>query len=188
MLLGPEDASGVENRVPQNTEIAHGVTADLAERDRLRCRQSWADLILPVGEQKDNDRPRMLLLVRPIRRVRRQIVLGPDDSVVDHIWLRWIFVTGPDDDLITGLINLGPDGTVHTVDLALHSSVVPGETGEGVHVRSHLLVHEVDVLADGIIEAFRHNTLLGLTVTLTGRGERMRVRGPGGCDGSPPSA
>ena len=61
MLVGPEYAAGVENHVPQNTEIAHGVTADFAERDRLRCRESWANLILPVGEEEDNNRARMLL-------------------------------------------------------------------------------------------------------------------------------
>jgi len=74
----------------------------------------------------------------------------------------------PDDDLMTGLIYLGSDGTVHTVDLALNSSVVPGEAGERIHVRRpHLFVHEVDVLADYIIEAFGHNTLLGLSSNST---------------------
>lgn len=164
MLVWPEDASGVESHVPQDPEIAHGVTPDLADRDRLRCRESWANLITPVGEQKNYDRASMLLFVRPIRRIRREIVLGSDDSVVDHVWLRWIFETSPDNDLMTGLIYLGPHGTVHALDLALDSNVVPGEAGERVHVRPHLLVHEVNILADDVVKAFGHNGLLVLTI------------------------
>lgn len=144
MLVRPEDASGVEDYVPENAKVADSIAADLLHGNSLRLRKSGTDLILPVREQKDDDRPRMLLLVRPALGVRGEIILSPDDSGMDHVWLCWIFVAGPDDHLAPGIIDRGPAGTVHSMNLALDARVVSREAREGVDVCAHLLVHKVN--------------------------------------------
>ena len=43
----------VEDDIPEDPEIAHGVTADFVGGDALGLREPWTNLVLPVREQED---------------------------------------------------------------------------------------------------------------------------------------
>jgi len=106
----------------------------------------------------------VLLFIGASWSVDGEVVLSSDDSVVDDVGLRRIFVAGPDDNLPSRIVDLGSDWSIDSMNLTLDAGVVSSEPGEGVHVRSDLLVHEVDVLRDDVIKGLRHNGLQGLTL------------------------
>jgi len=70
VLVSPHDALRVKDDIPEDPQIAHGVTADFVDRNAFGLREPLTDLVLPVREQEDDDRPRMPLCVRMSETVR----------------------------------------------------------------------------------------------------------------------
>ena len=103
----------------------------------------------------------MLLFVGASWSVDGEVVLNSDNPIVDHVELRRIFVAGPDDDLTSVSIDVRPDWSIDTMNLPFDPRAVPRESGKRVHVGSHLLIHEIDVLSHDVVKGFRHKELQG---------------------------
>ena len=101
----------------------------------------------------------MLLCIGATFRISCYVITCPNYAVVDYVWFCGIFVAGPNNHMLTRVINARVYWPTDAVNLTFDTRVMSRKSSKRIHVNPNLLVYKVYVFADHIVESFGHSIL-----------------------------
>ncbi len=79
------------------------------------------------------------------------MIFDSQNSLVDHIGLRWIFITRSHNNFVTTFIISNSSSLADSMDLALNKDFITSKARHCVHIDTDLLIHKINILANDIV-------------------------------------
>src|SRR6185437_13152800 len=114
----------VNDALAQNSQIAEFVYHYIVRSDASYGRYPGPDLLVPVREHENNNRPAYLLLIEAGLSVGGNKLIRTDNPMVDYVRRSRIFETCPDDHRAS-LIDPASGRPLDAWDLTLDTNLVP---------------------------------------------------------------